>query len=223
MKYKIQYSGNNNINDKLNVLVTFIGLPRSYKENFSNIQKNLLNESNKKKFNFDIGVNTTLGKVQNTNKRNIIDLNIDEKIYDDMIKLYSPKFIMNYKINPNEAKNNGTIINFFRIKNVFENIKEKYDYYIFIRTDVKLNKEIDLEKYCKEDKISIILESRYNRGSHWSYTRDWDMFWIGNKEIFEKFIDTYKYEKEERDALRIKYSNLDCIHEKLFTICNGCY
>jgi hypothetical protein len=213
---------------KNKVLIGFVGLYRNFKETSKNIFINLI-ENNLEKYDFTIIINTDKECI-NTDKWNNCTSqfkynNIDE-LENDLINSYNIhnqlKYIVYYNYNSGIKDTDPFLLRINQIINIEKNKKNlNYDYYIFLRMDIILNRPIIINNYY--NKFSII-SGHLERPCHFS-NRDWDFMWISDKKSFFLWIYLYSiffknYYNDNRllsykHDLYNTYNNFDNIESKL--------
>lgn len=167
----------------MKILLGLVGQYRTFEKTYENIFENLID--NNEEHDFDIIANTDFNNmnVNATNKKGVKvkDYRVEELI-PKLKACYGDKLIkiMNYE---NKITNiSGSMLFRKRIENILENLKTKYDLYIFLRFDVAFEKPVSICDF-KENSFNVICGSiEYkNRQDH---NRDWDFCFVFDKPLF---------------------------------------
>lgn len=192
-------------------LLLISGVSRTFDKTAGNLFQNII-EPNMKNIQFEIHICDDLN-VRSTKKWNTTN------IFKKNKELHTKK-LMNAYNKYNQVKNihfwswdgekvsknapDGLGINIKRWSVVLKHIKfELYDYFIFIRPDVIIDKKINLPNYKKE--FSII-SGNFTRSCQW-HNRDWDYIWVGDNNAFLYWLIPYLYEERFQD-LSIVYKDI---------------
>ena len=186
---------------KKTVLLGFVGLYRTFKITSENIFANLITP-NSNEYDFTIVINTDKQNNDRIIKRDSGWKSSDHYQYDDNKELHSDlissydrkkqlKNIIYY--NNNSKTIGGTGIFEKRIQQILEKEKKKYDFYMFIRMDAILTKDINLKNF--DNKTGFINGIRETGGL--LHNRDFDYCWFGTKKgihlmIFPEKAATWK-------------------------------
>ena len=173
----------------MKILLGIVGQYRTFEKTYKNIYDNLIN--NNSSHDFEIVLNTDY-----TNK-DIIDPNNKKKtnIYyekDELLEKFNNfygkhlKQTIDYNVSDNDINNGAFQIFKKRISIICENIKEKYDLYIFIRFDVIFQNKVDINKYINNSFNFICRELSHD--TRIDHHRDWDLCWIFNKIKYFNFF-----------------------------------
>lgn len=110
----------------------------------------------------------------------------------------------------------GTHLFSKRIKDVLQT-HPNYNFYIFIRTDVRLEGYVDVPKYLKTAKGKLVLINSARRGGGGAcHDRDWDYCWIGSKKSVLDFVDKWFYGPWPRPPITT-YADISSERAALFT------
>lgn len=192
-------------------LLLISGVSRTFDKTANNLFQNII-EPNMKNIQFEIHICDDLN-VKSTKKWNTTNILKKNK------ELHTKKLMKAYnkynqvenihfwswggeKVSKNAPDCGG--INIKRWCVALKHIKfELYDYFIFIRPDVIINKKINLPDYKKE--FSII-SGNFIRPCSW-HNRDWDYIWVGDNNAFLYWFIPYLYEERFQD-LSIAYKDI---------------
>ena len=173
---------------KKTVLLGFVGLYRTFKITSENMFANLITP-NSNKYDFSIVINTDKKNKDRSCRPGFGWKSSDHYQYDDNKKLHADliryydrkkqlKNIIYY--NNNSTTIGGTGIYQLRIKQILEKEEKKYDFYMFFRMDVILNKPINLNNF--DTKCGFINSQNITNGL--LHNRDFDYCWFGEKKGF---------------------------------------
>lgn len=189
------------------VLIGFVGLYRNFKETSTNILLNLI-QPNMEKYLFSIIINTDFSCITTNKRKNISESiysnleDLEKDLYNSYNKYNQIKYIMIDNCNFREIPADPFL---FRINKIIEKEKnEDYDFYIFIRMDVEINKNINLDNY--NNKFSIITPNVQRECIF--HNRDWDFMWISDKKSFFSWIYYYSifYKKYYNNNSMVSYN-----------------
>jgi hypothetical protein len=201
---------------KKTVLLGFVGLYRTFKITSENLFANLITP-NSHDYDFTIIINTDKQNNDRVIKRGGGWKSSEHYQYDDnnlldkdLNRYYNRKKQLKDIIYYNNNSNTigGTGIFELRIKQILEKEKKKYDFYIFLRMDVVLNKSINLNNFQLRN--GFINGSQITRGL--LHDRDFDYCWFGTNEGIHLMVfpEKSKYWKN--------ITNNDLTNELLYNI-----
>jgi hypothetical protein len=184
---------------KKSCLIGLVGLYRTFEKTSINLYHNVI--KNNPKYQFTIIINTDIENEDLLKKRN-----------DKYKKIIYPKKILEKKFKEKYGKFGNLKITYFnnngkyksglfskRILKIMDEVKEKYDMYIFIRPDVIINKPLNIDKFISNIKIfTIVPEVKKNKIlKRYDHIADWDFILIGKREKILKYLKPgkLKYKK----------------------------
>lgn len=207
---------------KKTVLLSFVGQYRTFEKTADNIFNNII-IPNKDDYNINIVINT---EIENTNtngnkllKHHNYDQNtLIEKLANTYNRFNQLQYIYfssfeKFVVNP-PCDLFG--IRIAQILEIEQNKNNVYDYYIFCRLDVIINKPIRLDEYFKDDKLLIISGNFYRKCD--TYHRDWNFIWLGTHKSLFTFMYPYaNYKIKNNDFINIYNSYDELIKRNLTT------
>jgi len=170
------------------VLIGIVGLPRDFKRTASTILSNLINP-NLEKYNFSIIINTATCKdhIDNNYGRDIVrpQYNTDIEMEEDFKIAYGPYFkkctyytLTSHMLDTNTGVHGNHI---FRINKILEDQESvHYDYYIMMRSDVRIEYPINMDNY--KNTFSLINTFVCRSGSF--FEEDWGIMMISDRNPF---------------------------------------
>ena len=180
---------------KKQVLILLCGLPRTFKQCSQNIMQTLITCNSKYNFTIIVSTDKTFANKEKwCNKTDEKKYDNIEELENDLHKCYTTTNCNIKKILYSSLHEAPGSIFQVRLKSILEYCdlnKLNFDKYIFIRPDIVLNKQINLDVYNNVFHLvpgpgNLTIPSSRN----WMGA-DWDYMWIGCKESFMLWVYPY--------------------------------